>query len=82
VGGRRIAARALTVREIHEGLGSAFSWEGASGLGILVPPPAHDAWVVRNPMAFGLLASAEGLVRSWPLLRGLGDHVLLEGRRR
>jgi hypothetical protein len=33
-------------------------------------------------MTFGLLASAEGLVRAWPLLRGLGDHVLLEGRRR
>lgn len=82
VGGRRIAARALTGREVREGLGPAFAWTSASALGVLVPPPAHDAWAERHPMTFGLLASAEGLVRGWPVLRGLGDHVLLEGRRR
>jgi SAM-dependent methyltransferase len=82
VGGRPVAARALTARDVREGLGSGFSWATTSALGVLVPPPAHDAWAQAHPMTFGLLASAEGLVRGWPLLRGLGDHVLLEGRRR
>jgi hypothetical protein len=50
-------------------------------LGVLVPAPAHEAWARENPIAFGLLAAAERLVRSWPVLRGLGDHLLVEGRR-
>jgi hypothetical protein len=33
-------------------------------------------------MAFGLLAALEGVVRTWPVLRGLGDHLVLEGVRR
>ncbi len=30
----------------------------------------------------GVLAALESLVRAWPGLRGLGDHVVLEGHRR
>jgi ubiquinone/menaquinone biosynthesis C-methylase UbiE len=81
IGGARVPCRALSFREVREGLGSGFAWRGCAALGVLVPAPAHEDWARRNPMAFGLLAAAEGLVRAWPVARGLGDHLVLEGVR-
>jgi SAM-dependent methyltransferase len=63
-------------------LGPAFVWHRTFALGVLIPGPEHAAWARVHPQAFGALAALEGLVRSWPLLRSLGDHVVLQGRRR
>jgi SAM-dependent methyltransferase len=82
VGGVALAVRHPRLAEARRLLGSAFQWRRAFALGVLVPGPEHEAWVQRHPMAFGLLAAAEGLVRGWPVLRGLGDHLVLEGARR
>jgi hypothetical protein len=62
-------------------MGHGYTWDTRAALGVLVPAPAHEAWARRNPIAFGVLAAAERLVRSWPVFRGLGDHLLIEGRR-
>jgi hypothetical protein len=35
-----------------------------------------------HPQAFGALAALEGLVRRWPMLRGLGRYAAIEGVRR
>ena len=83
----RVAGVALPVRyprisEIQASLGPAFAWTGRAALGVLVPGPEHAAWAASHPQSFGLLAALEGCVRRWPLLRGLGDHVVLEGVRR
>jgi SAM-dependent methyltransferase len=69
-------------RLVKEALGPAFAWRGGFGLGICVPGPEHGAWAVRHPQLFGALAALEGRVRRWPLLRSLGDHLVLEGVRR
>jgi ubiquinone/menaquinone biosynthesis C-methylase UbiE len=82
VAGRTIGVLTLSAADLRRALGSAFAWDGAFALGVLVPSPAHDAWVARNPMAFGALAALEGLVRRWPLVRGWGDHIVIEGSRR
>jgi SAM-dependent methyltransferase len=82
VGGVALAVRHPGLGEARRLLGSAFQWRRAFALGVLVPGPEHEEWVRRHPMAFGLLAAAEGLVRGWPVLRGLGDHLVLEGARR
>jgi ubiquinone/menaquinone biosynthesis C-methylase UbiE len=63
-------------------LGEAFTWRCGFGLGIVVPDPDHATWAWRHPQAFGVLAGLERLVRRWPGLRNLGDHVVLEGLRR
>lgn len=62
--------------------GGEFAWTAALALGVLVPGPAHADWVRLHPQTFGLLAALEGIVRSWPVLRSLGDHLVLEGERR
>lgn len=83
VGGTPLAAVAYpSRREAQELLGSGFEWQDGFGLGVLLPAPAQAAWVAEHPQAFGVLAALEGLVRRWPLLRDLGDHLVLEGRRR
>jgi SAM-dependent methyltransferase len=82
VGGAAVPARCLGPRELRETLGPAFAWRGAFALGVLVPGPPQEGWIARHPLAFGLLAAIEGIVRRWPGLRNLGDHVVIEGVRR
>jgi SAM-dependent methyltransferase len=82
VGGVSLAVHHPSLREARRALGSGFTWRRAMALGVLVPGPEHEGWAVRHPMAFGLLAALEGVVRTWPVLRGMGDHLVLEGVRR
>lgn len=65
---------------VRRTLGRRFQWTNLLGLGILLPAPERADWARRNPQAFGVLAALEGIVRSWPVLRTLGDHFILEGR--
>lgn len=67
---------------LERAFGPEFEWSGGFALGVAVPGPEHGAWASRHPQAFGLLAIAESVVRRWPLLRALGDHDVLAGRRR
>jgi SAM-dependent methyltransferase len=82
VGGRALDVSYPSLAQAGDALGPAFAWTGAFALGVVVPDPDHAPWVTGHPQAFGLLAALEGLVRRWPLVRGLGDHLVLEGRRR
>jgi SAM-dependent methyltransferase len=82
VGGVSLHVHHPSLRRARRELGPAFAWRRAMALGVLVPGPEHEGWAVRHPMAFGLLAALEGVVRTWPVLRGLGDHLVLEGVRR
>jgi SAM-dependent methyltransferase len=82
VGGEPLRVAYPGLREIRHSFGTAFRWDGAFALGVLIPGPGHAGWVSRNPQSFGVLAALERLVRRWPLLRTLGDHLVLEGTRR
>jgi SAM-dependent methyltransferase len=81
VGGVPVAVTYPTLAEARRALGPGLVWSSAFALGVLLPGPEHEAWAARFPQTFAALAAAEGVVRRWPLLRGLGDHVVLEGRR-
>lgn len=82
VGGLSVPTRYLTPGELRDALGPALAWRDAFALGVVVPGPPQEGWIARHPQAFGLLAALEGVVRRWPGLRNLGDHVVIEGRRR
>jgi len=82
VGGEPLPVAYPGLRELKRRFGEAFAWSGAFALGVLIPGPGHAGWVSRHPQSFGLLAALERLVRRWPILRTLGDHVVLEGARR
>jgi hypothetical protein len=70
----------LAPAEVAGQLGPAFSWRCSFGFGLLLPREA--AWMGRHPQAFGLLATLERIIRSWPGLRTRGEIVVLEGTRR
>jgi SAM-dependent methyltransferase len=82
VAGMPVPASYPSSREVRDLFGPAFEWRSGCALGVLVPGPGHAGWAQRNPQAFGLLAALEGIVRRWPLVRELGDHLVLEGARR
>lgn len=82
VGGLPVPVHHPTPRRVREAFGPAFAWRGGFALGVLLPAPGHDRWAARHALAFAALAALEGAVREWPLLRGLGDHAVLEGARR
>jgi hypothetical protein len=63
-------------------LGREFVWTGSFGIGLLVPGAAQRDWIVEHPQTFGVLAALERPVRRWPLVRDLGEQLVLEGRRR
>jgi hypothetical protein len=79
---RRAGTAAIGIREAQARLGPAFTWSAGFGLGVLLPGEARTAWAGRYPQAFGLLAALESVVRGWPVVRGLGEHAVLEGWRR
>jgi SAM-dependent methyltransferase len=82
VEGLEIPTRYLTPHEVRDAFGPAFGWRETFALGVLAPGPPYEGWIARHPLAFGALAGLEGVVRAWPGLRNLGDHVVLEGVRR
>jgi SAM-dependent methyltransferase len=75
-----VPARYPSAADAQGQLGPGFAWTRAFALGVLAPGPDHAPWAVRHPEAFGALAAIEGRLRGWPVLRGLGDHLVLEGR--
>ena len=71
-----------TLAQARAALGAGLDWTDAYALGVLVPGPDLERWVADHPQAFGMLAALERAVRRWPGLRQLGDHMVLEGRRK
>jgi SAM-dependent methyltransferase len=71
-----------TLAQARAALGPGLEWTDAYALGVLVPGPDHERWVADHPQAFGMLAALERAIRRWPGLRQLGEHTVLEGRRK
>jgi hypothetical protein len=76
------AVRRVTPSEWRRAFGPAFSWARRQALGVVLRGPSSGAWALRRPVLFAVLAAAEDVVGTWPVLRGLGDQIVLEGVRR
>jgi hypothetical protein len=63
----------------REALGSDFSWRRVRGVGIFVA--ANPTQAERHALALGALAAADYVTGGWPVFRGLGGRILLEGER-
>ena len=74
----RIGAR----RRAQRMLGPHFRWRRGFGIGVVLPSGTTPAWAAAWPQAFAIGAIAERLARHAPLLRDLGDHLVLDGARR
>ena len=72
--------RRAEIQRVFAGAG-AFSIELVEALPLLWPPTYLDFLVKRFPRVFGVLDPIDRTLSRWPLLRDLGDHLLLRLRR-
>ncbi len=72
----------LGLRDLRRALGGGLEWRRVEALGVLLPDESRAEWAAAHPQAFGLLAVAEEVVRTWPPLRAWGAFTVLEGVRR
>jgi SAM-dependent methyltransferase len=68
--------------QIERAFGATFSTEFVEALPLLWPPTNLDSLVRRFPKLYAVLDPLDRQLSRWPLLRDLGDHVLLRLRRR
>jgi SAM-dependent methyltransferase len=66
-----------TVRSLLRSFGPQFRLLSITGVGIAVPPSYMEFWVSRHPSIFGALKAFDRMAAEWPLIRTLGDHMVL-----
>lgn len=81
IGGFTIAVYYPTVRDVKRTFSPWFSLERHSAIGLFVPPSFVEEWAGKHEATLGHLVQMDSLLARWPVLRDLGDHVLLEFRR-
>jgi SAM-dependent methyltransferase len=71
-----------TPRQVARAFAGEFRVIRTAGLGVLVPPPYAEQWAHRHGRLVALLDRWERRAEEWPLMDMLGDHFLMELRRR
>jgi SAM-dependent methyltransferase len=66
-----------TVNDITKSFAPHFTLTSATGVGIFVPPSYLESWMHRFPWVLSMAARADRIVLHFPVLRAIGDHVLL-----
>jgi SAM-dependent methyltransferase len=75
--GVNVSVHYPTVRDIARAFSPHFALRSATGIGIFVPPSYLETWMRRLPRVLALMAAADRIACRLPMLRTLGDHVLL-----
>ncbi|HEY5328374.1 MAG TPA: class I SAM-dependent methyltransferase [Acidobacteriaceae bacterium] len=75
--GVNVSVHYPTIGDIAIAFSPHFTLRSASGIGIFVPPSYLESWMQRFPRALSTLAAADRIACHLPVLRTLGDHVLL-----
>jgi hypothetical protein len=55
-----------------------FELEHRHAIGLFVPPSYVESWAKRHRAMIGYLEKMDAAFADFPVLRDLGDHVLLE----
>jgi ubiquinone/menaquinone biosynthesis C-methylase UbiE len=66
-----------TLRRICRSFAPYFRLYSCTGIGVAVPPSYLEAWARQHPRVFLLLRRLEEQLATLPILRSMGDHVLL-----
>jgi SAM-dependent methyltransferase len=78
LGSKAIRVWYPTVRQIRRAFSPWFELRAVRAVGLFVPPSYLERWAREHAGTISRLASAEWAVGHWPVLRFLGDHVLVE----
>jgi len=78
VAGTTIPVSYPTVRAIRRAFSPWFRLESRSAIGLFVPPSYVEQWIRKHKKFLAHMESLERVFAEWPVLRGIGDHILLE----
>jgi SAM-dependent methyltransferase len=78
---RRIPIWYPTRRQIERAFTPYFELSFVKAVGLLVPPTYLESWARKQPGIIARLAAIDRAWATWPVLRGLGDHVLMRFER-
>lgn len=77
IGSKTVMVRYPSTAAIIGAFSPVFRVKGVHGIGIAVPPSYLEPWIRRIPRGMTLLRRLDRRATRWPLLRSLGDHVVL-----
>jgi len=77
VSGQRVQVWYPTIRSTVQSFSPAFRLRSIRAVGLTVPPTYVQAKPINNPATISFLRRLDALLGAVPLLRVLGDHVLL-----
>jgi ubiquinone/menaquinone biosynthesis C-methylase UbiE len=78
IGGIPISVSYPTVRRVGKVFSPSFQLKSHSAVGLFVPPSYVETWIRRYEGVLPKLEQMDGVFADWPVLRDMGDHVLLE----
>jgi SAM-dependent methyltransferase len=78
----QVKVQCPSVKEVADQLAPEFSLKTRQGIGILVPPSYMEHWARRFPRVTQALARGDRVLGRMPVLRGMGDCVLMNFERR
>ncbi len=79
--GRPVEIWYPTVTKIKSDFQPWFEFRGVSGIGVTIPPSYAEGWAQKHSRIFSLLLAVDRWFARLPLVRVVGDHMLLRFRR-
>lgn len=78
LGGVTISVSYPTVGAICRAFSPWFRLKSHRAVGLFVPPSYAEKWIRKQQKTLARLERVDQFCAEWPILRGLGDHMLLE----
>jgi ubiquinone/menaquinone biosynthesis C-methylase UbiE len=78
VGGLNITVSYPTVKEVRRAFAPWFGLDRRQAIGLFVPPSYVESWARKHGALMSYLEKMDDVFAELPVLRDLGDHVLLE----
>jgi SAM-dependent methyltransferase len=78
VGGLTIPVSYPTVGEVQRAFAPWFELEDRHAIGLFVPPSYVESWAREHTVMIGCLEKMDAAFGDFPVLRDLGDHILME----
>lgn len=82
IGGQKLRVQYPSLRQICQDFSPFFEIESIEGLGIVLPPTWATGRTATSKTPLRFLSIVDRGIGRFPILRSLGDHVLLQLRRR
>jgi SAM-dependent methyltransferase len=78
VGELTICVSYPTVSKVRQAFAPWFELRARRAVGLFVPPSYLERWICGHEKTLSLLERLDHQCAEWPVLRAIGDHVLLE----